>query len=170
MSPGVKVSVSCRAERFFKLLALIARKFSKNKGAQHFARTALPALLTLLKLPTSWPLVRLCHKLRLVEPTFSELAGAQEVERSAPALSPFMPRAFAADLPEYASEEDAQNAVPQHRVSICDELPQTQMFDTTHAGIVRRKSYGGLFVFLCVFCVCLLARMVLGCYSAQLLS
>jgi len=126
MSPGVKVSVSCRAERFFKLLALVARKFSKNKGAQHFARTALPALLTLLKLPTSWPLARLCHKLRLVEPTLSELAGAQEVERSAPASSPFLPRAFAADLPEYASEDDDDENQEEEEGHDDEDVPSSE--------------------------------------------
>ena len=66
-SQGVKVLASSMAERFLKLMALIAKKFRKIKGVNQFARSALPALLKLLQLPTARPLARLCHKLHLVE-------------------------------------------------------------------------------------------------------
>ncbi len=75
-TPGIKIRASSTAERFFKLLRSIGKKFCKSKGIHTYALSALAALLELLKLPTGWPLARLCHKLRLVDPTLSELADA----------------------------------------------------------------------------------------------
>jgi hypothetical protein len=84
---GFKILASSLAERFLKLMGLIAKKFRKIKGVDQFARSALPALLKLLKLPTARPLARLCHKLHLVE-HLSELAASVEVGQSATGASP----------------------------------------------------------------------------------
>lgn len=115
-SQGIKLLASRAAERFLKLMGLIAKKFRKIKGVNHFARAALPALLKLLKLPTARPLARLCHKLRLVEPTLSELAIALESGPSAAASPLCFGGSFAAasdpsgtpgvHLPEYVSDEE----------------------------------------------------------------
>ena len=107
---GLKVVASARAERFFKLLASIAKRFCRNKGVHHFAQTSLPAVLKLLKLPTSWPLARLCHKLRLIDPTLSELAGTQEAARSAAAAaSPFRVGGGVAAAARESEENDDEN-------------------------------------------------------------
>jgi hypothetical protein len=89
-SQGIKVLASSAAERFFKLVGLIAKKFRKIKGVNMFARSAVPVILKLLKLPSARPLARLCHKLHLVDPILSELAMSLEFgpsEAAAPALS-----------------------------------------------------------------------------------
>ncbi len=104
-SHGIKLLASSAAERFLKLMGLISKKFRKIKGVNHFARAALPALLKLLKLPTARPLARLCHKLRLVEPTLSELSMALEFGPSAGA-SPIFPGSSPAAAPRHASGEE----------------------------------------------------------------
>jgi hypothetical protein len=82
LSPASRLAASFRAERLFKLLAQVARKFSRSKIVQQFARTVLDALLTLLKtLPTARPLARLCHRHRLVDLS-SELVGMRDEHRS----------------------------------------------------------------------------------------
>jgi hypothetical protein len=66
-APGFKIRASSFADRVFKLIKSVARKFSKSSGIDHYSFSALKAVLLLLKLPTSRPLVRLCHKFRLVD-------------------------------------------------------------------------------------------------------
>jgi hypothetical protein len=65
--PGFKLRASSLADRVFKLMKSVGRKFSRSTGIDHYSFSALKALLVLLKLPTSRPLVRLCHKYRLVD-------------------------------------------------------------------------------------------------------
>jgi hypothetical protein len=83
LSPASRMVASARAERLFKLLAQVARKFSRSRNVQDFARSVLDALLTLLKaLPIPRPLARLCHRRRLVD-LLSELVRMQDEHRSA---------------------------------------------------------------------------------------
>jgi ankyrin repeat protein len=106
---GFKLLASSRAERFLKLLGLIAKKFRRIGGVNAFAQSALRAILKLLKLPTARPLARLCHKLRLVDPTLSDLAISQGSGKNA-ALSPQTSGVSspAVDSPECEEEEEEE--------------------------------------------------------------
>ena len=109
-TPGFKVCASSSAERFFKLLRSIGKKFCKNKGIHAYALSALTALLEILKLPTAWPLARLCHKLRLVDPTLSELADSQGAHHSASAsLPPVFDHGGCDDDEEDDGDEEGQD-------------------------------------------------------------
>ena len=83
LSPASRMVASARAERLFKLLSQVARKFSRSRNVQDFARSVLDVLLSLLKtLPIPRPLARLCHRRRLVD-LLSELVRMQDEPRSA---------------------------------------------------------------------------------------
>jgi hypothetical protein len=112
-SQGVKVLASIVAERFLKLMALIAKKFRKIKGVNQFARSALPALLKLLQLPTARPLARLCHKLHLVE-HLSELNASLEVSQNAAAASPSSLGGFFPAPHRHREEENAEDEEEEH--------------------------------------------------------
>jgi hypothetical protein len=88
---------------------LIAKKFRRIGGVNAFAQSALRAILKLLKLPTARPLARLCHKLRLVDPTLSDLAISQGSGKNA-ALSPQTSGVSspAVDSPECEEEEEEE--------------------------------------------------------------
>jgi hypothetical protein len=64
---GFKIRASPLSERLFKLLKTTAKRFSRSSGIEFYVFTALNAVLILLKLPTSRPLARLCHKHRLMD-------------------------------------------------------------------------------------------------------
>jgi hypothetical protein len=91
-----------------KLMALIAKKFRKIKGVNQFARSALPALLKLLQLPTARPLARLCHKLHLVE-HLSELNASLDVSQNAAAASPSSLGGFRPPAHRHREEEDEED-------------------------------------------------------------
>lgn len=65
--PGFKIRASSLSERLFKLMKTTAKRFSRSSGIDFYVLTALNAVMILLKLPTSRPLARLCHKHRLMD-------------------------------------------------------------------------------------------------------
>lgn len=89
-APGYKLRASSIADRFFKLLRASTKKFSKSSGISSHAFSALTTIMVLLRLPTSKPLVRLCHKLHLVDPTLAELAQATRSSHGGSVRSPKM--------------------------------------------------------------------------------
>ena len=67
LSPASRFAASVSAQRLFKLLSQVAKKFFLSETNVQLANAALNTLLSLLKLPTSRPLARLCQKYRLVD-------------------------------------------------------------------------------------------------------
>jgi hypothetical protein len=111
-----KLRASHIAGRFFKLVRSIGKKFCKSSGVQVYASAGLHAIATLLKLPTSRPLARLCHKVRLVDPTLSELAFSTNVCTRAPAPS-LHPRELDHEDEDGEGELSAGDVSPQLSVS-----------------------------------------------------
>ena len=67
LSPASRFAASVSAQRLFKLLSQVAKKFFLSETNVQLANAALNTLLTLLKLPTARPLARLCQRYRLVD-------------------------------------------------------------------------------------------------------
>jgi hypothetical protein len=67
LSPASRFAASVSAQRLFKLLSQVAKKFFLSETNVQLANAALNTLLTLLKLPTSRPLARLCQRYHLVD-------------------------------------------------------------------------------------------------------
>jgi hypothetical protein len=105
-APGFKLRASSIADKFFKLLRASAKKFSKSNGIGSLAFDALSAVLVLFKLPTSRPLVRLCHRLHLVDPTLAELARTPGPSPAASALWSGMAGGGAAEEEQDEEDED----------------------------------------------------------------
>jgi hypothetical protein len=107
-APGFKLRASAIADKFFKLLRASAKKFSKSNGIGSLAFAALSAVLVLFKLPTSKPLVRLCHRLHLVDPTLAELARTPGISPEASALWSGMAGGGAAEEEQDEEDEEEQ--------------------------------------------------------------
>ena len=85
-SSANKVQAAPSTERFFKLLGHSTRKFSRSQLLPSHALASLKALRLLFRLPNSRPLLKLSHKMKLVDPTLSafveKLQASEQLDAS----------------------------------------------------------------------------------------
>jgi len=114
-SSAIKCQAAPSTERFFKLLGYSTKKFAKSSLLSSHALASLKALRILLRLPNSRPLLRLCHKMKLVDPTLSSLVErravvGEEEEDVADGAAPLRYQAQRSveehELPRYNEDDD----------------------------------------------------------------
>ena len=85
-SSANKIQAAPSTERFFKLLGHSTRKFSRSQLLPSHALASLKALRLLFRLPNSRPLLKLSHKMKLVDPTLSafveKLQASEQLDAS----------------------------------------------------------------------------------------